>query len=291
MRISRLTIAKPDIQSFFDKLPSKVLTHKDIDRILSQNQGFWRLGSSITTNKFIDFLLDATKLKLAKFNFPSRNVNRYVWGEVYLYELVLSLKPDSFFTHYTAMYLHELTEQIPKTVYLNFEQLPKQTGKADLVQERIDTAFKRPSRTSNNIALYDGYKIFLLNGMFSGKLGVIDNIGPNGEKVSVTDVERTLIDIAVRPIYSGGVFEVLKAYKLARNKVSINKLSALLSKLNFKYPYFQAIGFYLDKAGVYKESQIDLLRQTKMKYDFYLTYQMKDMDYSHKWRLYFPKGF
>ena len=188
------------------------------------------------------------------------------------------------------MYLHELTEQIPKTLYLNSEQLPKYSGDNNLSQERIDLAFKRPGRTSKNITSYDGYKICLLNGMYTGKLGVIEKIGPNGEKIFVTDIERTLIDIAVRPIYSGGVFEVLKAYKLARSKVSINKLSALLSKLNFKYPYFQAIGFYLDKAGVYKESQIDLIRQNDLKYDFYLTHQMKDMEYSKKWRLYFPKG-
>jgi predicted transcriptional regulator of viral defense system len=188
------------------------------------------------------------------------------------------------------MYLHELTEQIPKTLYLNSEQLPKYSGDNNLSQESIDLAFKRPGRTSKNITSYDGYKICLLNGMYTGKLGVIEKIGPNGEEIFVTDVERTLIDIAVRSIYSGGVFEVLKAYKLARNQVSINKLSALLSKINFKYPYFQAIGFYLDKAGVYKESQIDLIRQTDLKYDFYLTHQMKEMEYSKKWQLYFPKG-
>ncbi len=290
MRTSRLSIAKQDIQSLFDKLPNKILTRSEIEKVLSLNRGFWRVSISTTTNKFIDFLLEATKLKLAKFQFPSRTVNRYVWGEAPLFELVLSLAPNSFFTHYTAMYLHELTEQIPKTIYLNSEQPPKYLGNGDLIQERIDSAFRRPARTSKNIASYEGFKIFLLNGMFSGKLGVIDIIGPNGEKVPVTNIERTLIDITVRPIYSGGVFEVLKAYRLAHSKVSINKLSALLSKLNYRYPYFQAIGFYLDRAGLYKDSQIDLLRQAELKYDFYLTNQMKDVEYSKKWRLYFPKG-
>lgn len=35
------------------------------------------------------------------------------------------------------------------------------------------------------------------------------------KKIRVTDLERTLIDIAVRPAYSGGVFEVLEAFKNA----------------------------------------------------------------------------
>jgi len=65
----------------------------------------------------------------------------------------------------------------------------------------------------------------------------------------------------------------------------------MLLKMNFAYPYHQAIGFYLDRVGGYKKSAVDLLRKFEIKYDFYLAYQMKDMSYSKEWRLFFPKGF
>jgi len=217
-------------------------------------------------------------------------MDRYIWGDASIFEIVASLKPNSYFTHYTSIYLHELTEQIPKTIYLNFEQPPIPRVNRNLSQQRIKSAFMRPWRASKNISSYKDYKICLLNGMFTGKLGVIETASPSGEKIYVTNVERTLIDIAVRPVYSGGVFEVLKAYRLAHQKVSINKLSAMLKKLNYIYPYHQAIGFYLEKAKVYKDTQINLLQKFDMKYDFYLTHQMKDVSYSKKWRLYFPKG-
>ena len=71
----------------------------------------------------------------------------------------------------------------------------------------------------------------------------------------------------------------------------MNRLAATLKKLNYIYPYHQAIGFYLEKAG-YKKSLINLLQDFEIKYDFYLTYQIKDKEslkYSPKWRLYFPK--
>jgi predicted transcriptional regulator of viral defense system len=290
MRLSRLKIAKPDILKLFDNLPLRVLNRSDIDKILSQNRDFWRLSLSTTRKEFIDFMIGETKLKAAEFKFPYRTITRYTWGDVSAFETILSLKPNSYFTHYTAIYLHELTEQIPKTVYLNFEQPAKHRIAKDLSQQRIDVAFRRPWRISNNTSSYKDYKVCLLNGMFTGNLGVIDMVGPNGENSSVTNLERTLIDIAVRPVYSGGVFEVLKAYKLAYRKVSVNKLSAILAKLNYIYPYHQAIGFYLDKAGVYKDSQISLIQKFDTKYDFYLTHQMKDTDYSKKWRLFFPKG-
>ncbi len=290
MKTSRLKIAKSDIQKYFENLPNTVLTRAQIDKILLENRDYWRASASTTVQFFIDFLLKETKIKKIQFKFPSRTMDRYIWGDASIYEIVLSLKPDTYFTHYTAMYLHELTEQIPKKIYVNFEQTAKIRVDKGISQQRIKSAFMRPWRTSQNIASYNNYKICLLNGMYTGKLGVTETVGSDGSKIYVTNVERTLIDIAVRPVYSGGIFEVLKAYRLAQGKVSINKLSAMLERLDYIYPYYQVIGFYLEKARVYKESQINLMQKFDMSYDFYLTHQMKNMNYSKKWRLYFPEG-
>jgi predicted transcriptional regulator of viral defense system len=290
MASTRLKIAKADIIGLFENRGIRVFKRSEIDEILLENRKFWRLSESTTVHSFIAFMLDNTKLQQVNFQFPVRKEIRYVWGKVSVYELVLSLKPDSYFTHFTAMHLHQLTDQIPKTLYLNYEQPLKFHREMNLEQSRIDAAFQRPVRISNNIAVYKDQKICVLNGMYTGKLGVIDIEGLQSEKIRVTDVERTLIDITVRPVYSGGVFEVLKAYRLAKEKVSVNKLTAMLKRLNYVYPYHQAVGFYLERAGRYKDSSIGLLRKFGMKYDFYLTHQMKDTSYSKEWRLYFPKG-
>jgi len=287
----RLTIAKTDIVRAFEDFPSKVLTLGDIERLLIVNRQFWRLAKSTTTPDFVDYLLKKTKLKLVELKFPHKRELRFTWGDVSVYQLAFSLKRDSYFTHYTAMYLHQLTEQIPKTIYLNYEQPKKTRRLSQLSQERIDFALGRPARASKNIAAYDGYRICILNGMYTGQLGVVEIIGDTGEKLRLTSPERTLIDIAVRPQYSGGVHEVLKAYKHAVNTVSVTRLVALLKKLNYIYPYHQVIGFYLERAGVYKYSVIQPLRKMEMKYDFYLYHNMSEMSYSKDWRLFFPKGF
>ena len=85
--------------------------------------------------------------------------------------------------------------------------------------------------------------------MGTNNLGVIFFKDREGGSIPTTNIERTLIDIAVRPVYSGGVFEVLKAYKMAKDKVSINKLAAYLKKIGYVYPYHQVVGFYLEKSG------------------------------------------
>jgi hypothetical protein len=93
----------------------------------------------------------------------------------------------------------------------------------------------------------------------------------------------------VRPIYTGGVFEVAKAFELAKEQVSVNGLCAMLRKLNFIYPYHQAIGYYMERAG-YRSKQLDLVRSFPMEHDFHLTHGMTDSEYVKQWRLHVPRG-
>lgn len=111
-----------------------------------------------------------------------------------------------------------------------------------------------------------------------------------GKKVRVTDIERTLIDSVVRPVYAGGVHTVLTAFERAANEVSINKLSATLTTIGHVYPFHQAIGFYLERSGAYTAKQIALIDRVEKKFDFYLAHQMKQPEYSRRWRIYYPSG-
>ncbi len=290
MAQERIRIAKPDIVRLFERQSSKILTRTEIERVFETNREFWRLRRTMRVEEFIEFLLAKTRLQKVILDFPNRRVVRYTWGERPLYELLMIVHPSCYFSHYTAVYFHGLTEQLPKTVYVNQEQRAKPSSQAGLTQDRIDAAFRRPTRLSNNFTEYENRRIYLLSGKHTGNLGVIEAEGPDGEALHVTGVERTLIDITVRPEYAGGVFEVLKAYRLAKPQVSVNKLAATLKKLDYVYPYHQAVGFYLERAGVYKESSIALLSKLEFQYDFYLMHQIRDKAYSEKWRLYFPKG-
>ena len=287
---TRIQIAKPDIVSLFKDSPSRVYSRRDIEQLLSDNRSFWRLAQLTRVNDFVAFMIDHTQLQAVKLDFPNRPVNRYTWGEVPAIDLTQSLNSEGYFTHYTAIHLHGLTEQIPKTIYFNVEQRATGGG-GQLSQARIDQAFKRKCRVSNNIASYRDQRICLVNGQNTEQLGVVDIETTGGSRVRVSSIERTLIDAAVRPVYSGGVFEVARAFAMARDRFSVNKLAATLRKLNYTYPYHQAIGFYLEHAGGYRQSQLDLLRQFDVEFDFYLAHRMKDTDYNERWRLFIPKGF
>lgn len=286
---TRLSIAKNDIIKHFDSLENKCLDIKTISAILEDNRDFWRLGN-IGVNLFINYLIEKGDLKKHSIKFKHRSYPRYSWADVSVYKILLSIHPKSYLSHYTAMYFHGLTDQIPKTIYLNIEQTMKGKTTSGLTQDRIAMAFKNATRLSTNIAVFQNYQVRLLNGKNTENTGVVDIKDENDDVLRITDVERTLIDITVRPEYAGGPTEVLHAYKAASNKVSINRLTAILRKIDYTYPYHQAVGYYMEKCGAYREAQIDLLKKIEIKYDFYLMHKMENAEYSKEWHLFYPKG-
>jgi predicted transcriptional regulator of viral defense system len=287
---TRLSIAKPDIVKALDELPMRVLRQKDIGELLERNRAFWRLAQSTSLRGFIAYLLDSTKLQRVHLPLPHREETLFVWGEVSPFVLASSAKPNAYLCHYTAMHLHELTDQVPETIYANFEQRPVPTPLSPPTQASIDSAFRRPQRLTTNICPLWNYRLCMVNGKHTGRLGVEEKKDDRGLSFSVTGLERTLIDITVRPAYAGGVSEVLEAFRRAAGRVSLNKLSAMLKKMAFVYPYEQSIGFYLEHSGAFEQARVDLFRSERFEHDFYLTYAMKKTEYSPRWRIHYPAG-
>ncbi len=288
-RVSRFTIAKNDIIKLFEEREQAVYTMGELSLVHRENRAFWRLPMSMTDAKFVDQLLRSKILDHVQLDFPNRVFRRYIYKKASTLQVALSIQKNGHLSHLSALSVHELTEQIPRTIYISTEQSKK--FNYELTQEGIDNAFAKPQRVSKNFAEYENTTIYLLTGMNTNNLGVIEvNALDFNGKIPVTNLERTLIDIAVRPSYAGGISEVIKAYQNASPKVSINRLAAYLKKINFTYPYQQTIGFYLEKSGMYRDSQVNLLRKEPFMYDFYLTYNMKQKAYSKSWKLYYPQN-
>jgi hypothetical protein len=281
------------IEKYFTRTEEKIFRPSKLAKIFAEERGGWGLPRSMKFKNFLELASRESPLHQVRIAFPSRPEVRYIWGEVPLYSLMMTLKPGAFFSHFTAMFIHDLTDQAPYTIFLNHEQPPPVRRESTLSQAAINAAFSRPARRSENVAAYGDYRICLLKSMGGAGVGIIEVEGFEGELIRVTNIERTLIDIAVRPNYSGGIFEVLEAYRRAKDKVSLNRLAAYLKQMNYLYPYHQVIGFYLERAGGYDESEIGTYFNFPIEYDFYLVHGIKETEreYSEKWRLFYPKGF
>jgi predicted transcriptional regulator of viral defense system len=285
---TRFSIAKSDIVRYFNDSEIKIFSKEDISSILYKNRTFWRLTQNLTTEKFIELLLDGSELKKHKLKFNSLEPTRYSWGQIDIIDLALSIRKTGYMSHYTALAYHGLTEQVPKTIYINVEQSEKSTRPGVLQQSQIDNALANPAKLSNNYAVYNDQTIYLLNGMNTNLLGVEIN---NEKNIRVTNLERTLIDITIRPEYSGGIYEVLKAFENASENVSINKLVSYLKQLNHIYPYHQCIGFYMMATGKYRTNQLQLIQKLDMPFRFYLSHGIGKRVFSKDWNLYYPANF
>lgn len=257
-----------------------------LQALLEENDNF-NMPYYFSRKQFAEFLCHENILKLYEIKRKDRTSKKYVFGELNIYQLALSLTNKSYLCHYTAVFLHGLTDNIPKVIYTNTELFLKSPkSDKDIEQSNIDRAFSRPMRTTNNKSYLDGIEIIILNGKNTDNLEVVE-MDIAGKLLPVTSLERTLIDIVVRPLYSGGVTEILNIYKNAKGKISTGRLLSTLTKLDYVYPYHQSIGFYMEKAG-FDESTLKRIDKINKSKDFYLTYQMKDVSYSKKWKLYYP---
>lgn len=262
-----------------------VLNYEEFESLVSAINGTWGL-KSFSRNKIKIFLFE-------KY-FKRNRLQGDTSSEVYFvnnssfdhYDVAATRSRKAYFSHYSAISINNLTIQLPKQIYLTLERPTlARNNNSIILQESLDHIFSKPPRITKNKRIYKTFAINFINGQNQNHIGII----PFREDYKVTDVERTLIDISVRPFYSGGVTQVLEAFRNAKPFLDTEKIIEYYSHMNFIYPYHQVIGYYLEKAGYDKNSYNKFLSYP-MDIDFYLTYNILNLEYSKKWRLFIPKG-
>lgn len=192
----------------------------------------------------------------------------------------------SFFSYQTSLYIHSLTDKISNNIYLVKERKEiRKQPQISIAQNAIDLSFSKPQKMTSNKKEIEGFTINIISGQFQNHIGVQKH-----KQYFISDIERTLIDCVVRPLYAGGVQEILKAFALAKEKIDVAKLYEYYSKMSFTYPFNQSIGFYLEMAGYDKSSYEPFLYHQKSDFDFYLDYNMEKKRYNNKWKIFFPEN-
>ncbi len=270
---------------------SSVFSSQQLTMLIESLKRTRTIPARLKSEEFIAWI-DEKKL-LTKIILKAENtiLERFVKEKVSDFEVALSVASQSYLSHYSALLIHNLTTLKLQDIYISQEQSKKinQFQLQPLQQETVDNVFSRPQRLSNLVYSWQGSKIHFLKGKFSNRLGV-KKIKWSNTGLIVTDIERTLLDIAVRPAYAGGVQNVLVAYKNAKDLLSVQKLFHYLMKLKFTYPYHQVIGFYLQEAG-YNPNEIAPFAKLPRKINFYLAHGTVEKYYDEEWNIYIPRIF
>jgi AbiEi antitoxin C-terminal domain len=255
-----------------DALPRRVHGPKDLEILLQKHRREWRLLAGITVTKLINYLqtLYMEPIRLTGQGHNQERM-RYGWRGPSVFDVAQSLQKRAYLSHRSAAFLNGLIDKPGQEIYVNIEQSPKPQPAGHLSQDSIDRAFKNKQGQSQFNYAFQNSRITVLNGKSTTRLGVTTIVGPSGGSVDVTNIERTLIDLAVRPSYAGGVEQVLGAYMAAKQRASISRLLATLNRLDYVYPYHQAIGFYMERAG-FDTPACEKLRRLGLRFDFYLSH-------------------
>lgn len=214
------------------------------------------------------------------------------------YELISCFKKRSYASYFCALFFNELTNQLPKTFHISYERTKRsrvpetQYGELDFYDVR-DSFMKKP-RPTQNIVTYKSFKYEFVEREPTDDLGVVQkkiSLKKGVASFSVTDRERTLIDCIVAPHRAGGIDSVISSFISAKKKLNIEELHSYYVKFDFVYPYWQRIGFILERALGEKTAKKWGNHFSGEKYKFFLMREYRSSWlFDEHWQIYYPKG-
>jgi hypothetical protein len=216
-------------------------------------------------------------------------------NEVSPYDLAVSLLPNGYFCNLSAVYYHNLTNQVPNTVYWCQETSAPRKGrsKQQLTEARIRSAFVKPSHHTSFVVKHNDHDIVVIERARGTDHGVVtvrrkQSPCPAGSRVAT--LERALIDAVVSPHYNGGITSLCEYFRAAKGRLKTQKLLEVYRKLEFVYPYAQAIGFFMDHAGMPDHAE-ELRRVYPPRQRFYVDHGARSTwIYDERWMISYPKG-
>src|SRR5262245_9009684 len=120
-RTSKIKTAKPVIEEFFqEESLVTVFRFSDLGDVLDHHCEEWGLPANLYTPGFVKFLLSEAILKEIVLQAKSHKAKetRYIRGRPSPYAVAVSLRRNAYLCHGSAVFLHGLTGQIPKTVFV-----------------------------------------------------------------------------------------------------------------------------------------------------------------------------
>jgi len=120
----------------------------------------------------------------------------------------------------------------------------------------------------------------MIAGKNTNRLGVEEIAGPASETIPVTNLERTLIDIVVRPAYAGGTSQLLKAYPYGERSDIGRPARSHFKAARLRLPLPSAHRFSDAKGGLPQTAGLPNCATLGLDHDFYLAHGLQQPEYS-----------
>ncbi|WP_127131198.1 hypothetical protein [Pseudoflavitalea rhizosphaerae] len=277
------------IHKYFNESHTGVYTGKELTKIFHFGKSKWNVHPHLNEKFMMDYLIESGILYKA-------SARKAIFAKTGATNLTIGcqLYQEGILSHASALSLQNIIAERAGETYITIakSRLPTaedlQERKMELNQSAIDKAFAKAARSNHEVLQCNGGFIHFIHGRPITEKQVV-LLHKNGERISATTVERALIDIVIRPGYIGGPKEVMKAFEGASESVTPDSLHQTLVDQRLIYPYEQAIGFYLQRAG-FPDAVLKPWMPAKDALDFYLDYQIEDRRYDKTWKIFYPSS-
>jgi len=149
-----------------------------------------------------------------------------------------------------------------------------------LTQSAIDNAFSKPYRRTQSVGVLNDKNIVILTPKYSNKIGVINDFIPK------SSINRALVEMIIHVEYFRNSQEIIQTYLPLKTKININEVYKIVAALDLIYPYFQCVGFYLQKIGFTLEELIQFKQQVK-NLKFYTDKNQDRYLFDDYWQMYY----
>ena len=170
----------------------------------------------------------------------------------------MALVTPSAISHWTAMHYHHVTQQTPNKV---FATTPRGTS---IPRSLANTMFRFIQVKEEH---YFG----------------IETVWVDDMRVQITNLEKTLLDGLISPEYCGDFSEVLRAFKMGKDKIRIQVIVEYALKLDKAVA--KRLGLILDGLGIEKKYLDPLLKLPMKSYCKFDPSGSVKGPYNTKWKI------
>jgi len=245
---------------------SNIYSQKDLYILLYTLKQKRLVAQDLTTTTFFRFLQEHLHINTYSVYSDKIKKERYSIDELNNYELCDSFEKNSFFSMTTALNIQGFSSFMDNFIFYSKELTPKHNSYPEdksLKQHNIDNAYSKPYRKTKNIAEYNNSYFVYLTPKHTSQVGVIKY-----KDFYLSSINRVLIEMIINIQYFKNYVTIIDCFKPIANKLNIDEIFAILDDFHLLYPYFQLIGFTLEKLG-YKREQLSKFKDKTKDLIFY----------------------
>lgn len=257
---------------------------KELRLLMNKLKDNGYIAQSLNFNTFYNRLVE-NGLKQEIVTINENNIVRYFFNtNLDIFKKSLALQKGSFLSMSTALNYQGLSDFSDNFIYISKEQPDKNIylyNDNKLSQEKIDSAFKKDYRRTKSFGKIEDKFVVLLNPKYSANYEVIKY-----NDIMVSSINRALIEMIVNVQYFKSSKKIIEAFRPIKNSIVLEKVYNTLEHFNFIYPYYQCVGFYLEKIGFNKD-ELKSFTHKISSFDFYTEKNLDSYSYDVFWKIYY----